>query len=327
LRLRFILLPTLVVLSAAIAFGLGWTPAPRVKVVAVLTHGAVAERSFAGLREGLAERGWHEGETIRYLYDGPEPSPERLAAQAKEHLRRKIDLVVALSTPAALAARAPAEAAGVPLLLAPASDPVASGLVSSLTHPHQAVTGVTFALQEPRRLEWLARLVPSARTIWIPFNHADPSPRATLARLGEVAGKLGLTLVTADVRSAEQLHAALAALPREVDAIFMPPDALLSSHAEIVLAAAAERSLPVTTPHRHGVAMGALFSYGFDLTALGRQAARLADRILNGTPAANLPIEAAEMTLSINIATADRLGLAIPDDVLAHAVLLDRPGG
>ena len=306
-------------------WSLGWPSRPQPKVVAVVNHGPVADRALEGLRQGLSDRGWREGETIRFVYDGPEPSPEGLAAQVRKHLSNGADLMVALSTPAAKATRAAAEEAGVPLLLAPASDPVASGLVSSLPHPGEPVTGVTFALQEPRRLEWLTQLLPSARTIWVPYNHADPSPSATMARLRETSAKLGVRLATADVRSVAQLEDALAAIPADVDAIFLPADAFLSSQMPTILTAAATRRLPVTTPHREGVAAGALFSYGFDLPELGRQAARLADRILKGTAAADLPIEAAEMQLSINLATADRLDIRIPDDVLRHAVLLGGP--
>ncbi|MBX9633845.1 MAG: ABC transporter substrate-binding protein [Magnetospirillum sp.] len=297
------------------------------KVVIVVNHAAVADKAFVGLRQGLIQRGWRENETIRFVYDGPEPSPTNLRAQARNHMDRGADLVVSLSTPAALAAREAAEAAGIPLLLSPASDPIASGLVSSLTHPGQAVTGVTFALQEPRRLEWLKRLMPEIRVVWIPYNHADPSPTATLARLQQAASKLNITIETADVRSIGELSNALDSIPPTVDAIFIPADALLASQMDRILATGWARKLPVTSPHQDGVAQGALFSYGFDLNVLGLQAARLADQILRGTPANDLPIEAAEMELSINLTSAERLGLTISDDVLRHARILGRPGG
>lgn len=304
-----------------------WHRGRPMKRVVVVNHAAITEKSFAGLRDGLAQRGWRENETIRYIYDGPEASPARLRAQTRVHIEQGADLVVSLSTPAALAAREAVEAAGIPLLLTPASDPVGSGLVTSLTHPGQAITGVTFALQEPRRLEWLKRLMPSVRVVWIPYNHADPSPAATLPRLRQAAAKLGLTIATADVRSVGELSNALNAIPQSVDAIFIPADALVASEMDRILAIAWQRRLPVTSPSRDGVAKGALFSYGFDLTALGHQAARLADQILSGTPATDLPIETAEMDLSINLASADRLGLTLPEEVLRHSILFGRPGG
>lgn len=297
------------------------------KVVVVVNHAAIADAALDGLRQGLTERGWRENQTIRFVYDGPQPALDRLRAQAQHRIGQGADLVVSLTTPAALVARDTAKAAGVPLLFAPASDPVAAGLVTSLTHPGQAVTGVTFALQEPLRLQWLKRLVPDLRVVWIPYNYADPSPTAALVRLRQTAAKLDLTIETSDVRSAEDLPAALAAMPSTAGAIFIPTDAMLASQMDVFLATAWAHGLPVSSPHRGGVVQGALFSYGFDLVALGRQAARLADQILQGTPATDLPIEAADMDLAINLATANRLGLSIPDDVLRHAIVLDRPGG
>lgn len=319
----------LFVLSALAATGgliavLWHAPTPR--TILVLNHAAVTEPAFDGLRDGLAELGWREGRDIQYLHPGPQSSAAQLRAQARDLIDGSTALMVTLSTPAALAAREEAERHGLPLLLAPASDPVAVGLVSGLSHPGQQITGIAFGLQEARRLEYLTRIAPNARRIWVPFDHSDPSPLATFVRLRDTAAKLGLTLVEADVHGVTALRAALDSLPLDVDAIFVPPDAALASNLRPILSIAATRNLPVSVPHRDGVAQGALFSYGFDLYAAGEQAARLADRILSGIPAADLPIEFAEMEVTLNLAAADRLGLRIPDHILRHANIVGRPG-
>lgn len=324
---RRVLLLGLAAGGAVVAAGLSPTaPPPTIRNVVVLSHAPVSERAFDGLRQGLAERGWREDEAIRFLKPIPQPNADLLQAQAREIIDHGTALVVAMSTPAAIAARDVAAARGVPLLLSPASDPVAAGLVSSVTHPGQPVTGIAFAMQEPRRIEMLQRLAPKVRRVWVPYDSTDPSPVATLPRLRAAADKLGLTLVPADIRSAAQLRAALDPLPRDIDAIFVPPDAMLATNTRAIAAAAAARGLPLTVPHREGVALGALFSYGFDLYALGRQAARLADQILSGTPAADLPIETADMDLTINLAVADRLALDIPEDMLRHATIVGQAG-
>lgn len=294
------------------------------RTVAVLSHAAVTEPSLAGFKQGMAALGWVEGRDIVYLYRGPEPSPAAMRAQAKDYVDNGADLVLALSTPSTQAAVDVTVPAGVPLLMAPSSDPVGSGLVQSLTHPGRPVTGVSFALQEPRRLEWLSRLVPGLKAVWVPFDPTDPSPNLTVKRLQPVADALGLTLVTADIRSTAELRVALAAIPPEVQAIFVPPDARIASALPDVLEAAFQRGLPVTTPHREGVDQGALFSFGFDLTALGIQAARFGDQILKGIPASDLPIESAEFSLSVNVATAGRLGIKLSDDVLRQARIFGR---
>lgn len=297
-----------------------------IRTVVVLNHAPSGERAFEGLRQGLAALGWRDEEAIRFVKPPVQPDAALLRAQAWELIDSRTALAVALSTPAAMAAREVAAVHGVPLLLAPVSDPVATGLVSGTVHPGQQVTGVGFAAQEPRRMEILKRLAPGVRRIWVPHDSTDPSPTATLARLQATAAKLDVTLVPADIRSPAQLHAVLDSLPRDIDAIFVPPDAMLASNVRAIAAAGASRGLPVTVPHRDGVALGALFSYGFDLNALGRQAARLADQILSGTPAEDLPIETADMSMTINLAVADRLNLVVPEDLLRHADIVGQAG-
>lgn len=291
------------------------------QTVAVLNHAAVAEPALAGFKQGMAALGWEEGRDIVYLYRGPEASPAALRAQAKDYVDAGADLVLTLSTPATQAAVDVTVPAGVPLLMAPSSDPVGSGLVKSVSDPGRPVTGVSFALQEPRRLEWLSRLVPGLTTVWVPYDFADPSPKLAVRRIQPVADALGIRLITADIRSATELRTALTAIPEGVQAVFVPPDARVASALAELLDAAFARGLVVTTPHRAGVEKGALFSYGFDLTAVGVQAARLGDQILKGVPASNLPIESADFSLSLNLDSAARLGVTVPDDVLRHARL------
>lgn len=289
-------------------------------------HATVADSAIDGLRNGLAALGWREGQTIRFVHPVPRPDAEGLAAQALEYLKEHTALAVALSTPAALAMRNVATARNIPMLLVPSSDPVGTGLVSSTAHSGQAITGIAVALQEPRRLEMLARLAPNVRRVWVPYDASDPSPVIALTRLQQAAAKLGLTLVPTDIRSAAQLHRALDPLPPDIDAVFLPLDAMLASNTRAVVTAAMSRGLPVTVPHREGVAQGALFSYGFEHYALGRQAARLADQILSGTPATDLPIETADLDMTVNLAVADYLNLSIPEDMLRHARVVGRTG-
>lgn len=324
MRLRLVIGAVAIAAFALFAWTLERKSAARPKRVAVLGHAAVLDSSLDGIKQGLAERGWREGENIHYLYGGPEPSPERLRQLARQYVADGADMVVALSTPSAQAAIEVTETAGVPLLLAPSSDPVAAGLVDSVTHPGRPVTGVSFALQEPRRLEWLQRLVPGLDTVWVPYDHTDASPARAMLRLAPAAKELGITLVTADIRSEEELMRGLAELPGDVDAVLITADARLASLIPQMTTLADPRRLPLSSPHREGVRQGAVMSFGFELAALGRQAARQADLILRGTRAQDLPIEAAEMALSVNIAAADRLGLVIPEHVLRHAIVFGR---
>lgn len=323
---RFVFILTLMALAilGGVAIALRHAPGPR--NIVVVSTSAASERALDGLRDGLKELGWREGTDIEFLHPAPQSSAPSLRTQARGLITEDTALVVALASTAALAIRDDVTAHGLPLLIFPTSDPVAVGLVSSLSHPGENMTGIAFGLQEARRLEILTRIAPNVRRVWVPFDHTDPSPLAMLSRLRETAAKLNLTLIPADIRGAAALRPALDAMPADVDAIFIPPDAVLAGNLRAIVKVASTRNLPVSVPHREGVAQGALFSYGFNLYAIGKQAARLADRILSGIPATNLPIEFADMELTLNLATADRLGLHVPDDILRHATIVGQPG-
>ena len=294
-------------------------------VIGVLNHGQIAERALEGFRASLPQYGYGDGTRISYLYRGPLLG-EALEAEARRLVAAKPDLLLALSTPAAKAGHVAARQAGIPLVFAPASDPVGSGLADSLGHPGRNATGVTFGVQEPVRLQWFKAVAPQIHTVLVPFNPDDISPRLSVEKIKPVAAELGLSLDLRHVRNVAELEQLLAALPPDTDALFIPTDALVASNFLKILKACMSRNIPVSAVDRKSVEAGALMSYGFDLAALGRQGARIAAQVLAGTPAGDLPIETAEFRLSINLETARRLGIAISDSHLRQAELF-RGGG
>jgi putative ABC transport system substrate-binding protein len=251
---------------------------------------------------------------------------EALKAEAKRLVAAEPDLLLALSTPAAKAGHLAAHQAGIPLVFAPASDPVGAGLADSLGRPGRNATGVTFGVQEPVRLQWFKTVAPRIHTILVPYNPDDISPALSVEKIRPVAAELGLRLDLRHVRNIAELETLLAALPPDVDALFIPTDALVASNFPKILKACMSRNIPVSAVDRKSVEAGALMSYGFDLAELGRQGARIAAQVLAGTPAGDLPIETAEFRLSINLETARRLGIVISDSQLRQAEVF-RGGG
>lgn len=295
--------------------------ANRLVVIGVLNHAPVADAALAGFKDGMAGLGYVEGRHFKVDYPGAQADPARLAAEAERLVRAKVSLLLCLSTPATLAAQKAGLGANIPVLFAPANDPLGAGIVTNLRQPGGNTTGVMFGLQEPKRLEWLVRLVPSVRRVYLPHDPNDPSPRAVLPRLRSVADKLGVELVPAEVRAPEDIARVIREMPADIDAIWIPTDARIASRQAEFAAAAAARRIPLTTPARDTMANGALMSFGFRLFDLGRQAARLADQIFRGVPPADLPVEQAELRLAINLPVAAALGIKIDDDYLAQAEL------
>lgn len=305
-----------VALLAGLIRGAAPEAAGRARVIGVLTNAAVTLPAYDGFRAGMAELG---GGPVSFLFRGVAAGDEALANEARRLVDSRADLILALTTKAALAALDAGGGEGVPVLFAPSSNPLITGLVQSLRQPGGRATGVTFGRQEARRLEWLLRLLPDLGSVTVPYTRNDPSPLASLPVLQEAAHTLGVTLTLVPVDGWADLQAVLARRPDEVHAILVPPDAELASHAREMAAFAVERGIALSMPHREGVEQGALTSYGFDLYGVGVQAANQGALVLSGVPPAEIPVEMAEFSLSVNLETARRIGLTIPPAILRQA--------
>lgn len=323
MRLRWTMAMVMVTALLAVFTLLRWGGVfdERRLVIGVLNHAIVAEEALDGFKAGLGGLGWPEGGRVTYHYRGPLTGPA-LDSEAERLAALRPDLLLTLSTPAAKAAFKVAKEAGIPLIFAPASDPIAIGLADNLGRPGRNATGVTFGIQEPVRLQWLKSMLPDLRAVMVPYNPDDPSPLASLQKIGPVADDLGIRLDHAHVRNGAELDAALEAMASDVGAVFVPVDAYVASQVPRIMLATLRRNIPLSTPQRRGVVDGGFMSYGLDMLALGAQGARLAAQVLGGVPAGDLPVETAEFRLTINMDTAGRLGISLPDQILRQADLI-----
>lgn len=308
-------------LTATILLWRPWAtpePAPLFKV-ALVRLTTVDTQTVAGFKAAMAAAGYHEGERIRYLDQGPAGNIDRLDAIIQTHLRARPDLFLVSSTPATQAVQRISRESGIPIVFAPVNDPLEAGIVDNLKHPGGQITGVRLPTGDDLRLHWLREIAPRARRVFVPYTPEDNSARATLAQIRAAAPGLGLELLPQPVRGASQVNAALAALPADVDAIFLPRDSSIESHIELFVEFALRRRLPLSAPSLIQVEAGALFSYGFVHGEIGQQAAHLAEQIIKGVRPGDLPVQMAENVLSLNLATARRIGIEIPDDILMQA--------
>jgi len=297
----------------------------KVPTVGVINVVPDLDQALAGFKEGMAGRGYAEGKSIRYVYDGPTTDMDRLPEAARRLVAAKVDLVLSITTPATKAAQQATAGTGLPVVFVVVTDPVGAGIVSSLQRPGGNITGVVFGSQEERRLEWLVRIAPRARRIYVPFNPKDQSPVLALKAVGRAAAKLGVELMTREVSTPEALGEAVASIPPTADAVFLLPDGFVSTRLPDIVAAANARKLPVSGANISVVANNeVLTSFGFDQRLSGRQAARLADQIFKGAAPADLPAEMVEFFLAVNLRTAAVIGLAIPDEILRQADVIVR---
>lgn len=276
----------------------------------------------AAFIQGLREHGWVEGENIALEDRSADGEFERLPALAADLVRLKVDLIVVTTTQAALAAKNATRA--IPVVTVVISDPVATGLVTSLARPDGNITGMTFITGPEmggKLLELLKQAVPRASriaTLWNPTNPMHP----LLSREAENATrKLDVQLKLAAVASVDALEATLAAMARErPDGLLILPDPLFFLSRRQLMDFAAKNNLPAMYGWREAVEEGGLMAYGPNMPDLFRRAATYVDKILKGAKPAELPIQRpTKFEFVINLMTAKQLGLAIPQPVLLSA--------
>jgi putative ABC transport system substrate-binding protein len=297
----------------------------RIYTVGVLNVAQNLDESLVGFKKGMAALGYVEGRNIRYLYDGPTAEIGQLSARAQHLLAAKVDMMLTITTPATLAAHQATAGMGLPVVFAIVTDPLGAGIVESMQAPGGNITGVTFGPQEVRRLEWLVRIAPTTRRIYVPFNPKDKSPVLALKMVRNAATKLGVALITREAYDPETLEKAVLNIPPEADAVFLLPDAYIGTRMPDLVTTATQRNLPFSVANVMDVKNYAILtSFGIDQHLCGKQAARLADQIFKGARPADLPVETAEFYLSINLKVAKAIGLTIPDEILRQADILIR---
>jgi putative ABC transport system substrate-binding protein len=283
------------------------------------------DQTYLGFKQGMTALGYVEGSNIRYHYDGPTTDIDRLGAAAQALLAAKVDLILSITTPATSAAQNATDGLDLPVVFAVVTDPLGAGIVADMQRPGGNISGVTFGVQEVRRLEWLVRIAPQSKRIYVPYNAKDKSPVLALKTVREAAAKLGVELITREFNDPKSLAEAVTHIPAEVDAIFLLPDSLLGTRIEDLVTTANNRKLPMSGANIMVVKnYQVLTSFGCDVHQMGIQAARMADQIFRGARPTDLPIETAEFYLAVNLKTADTIGLSISDEVLRQADIIVR---
>jgi putative ABC transport system substrate-binding protein len=277
---------------------------------------------FKVWQDSLRDHGWIEGKNLIVDYRSAEGRAERLSALAAELVALEPDLLVGGGPQVALALKS--ATATIPIVFVAVFDPVAIGLVQSLSRPGGNVTGLaTYAPGDwiAKRVEILRELVPGASNIALLVNPTNPVHRLTLTEeLPRTARSFGVALSVVEATTAAELDTAFAsAAAQHADAIIVFGDNLTNQEAPRVTALAAEHHLPAIYLFRQ-FANGGLIVYGPDIVDLFRRAGGYIDKILNGTKPADLPVEQpTKFELVINLKTAKGLGLTVPPLLLVRA--------
>jgi putative ABC transport system substrate-binding protein len=268
----------------------------------------------------LRDLGYLEGQSIVIDYRGAAGRSDQLADLAADLVHLPVDVLVATSTPASLAAKTATNT--IPIVMANAADPVGNGLVGSLARPAGNVTGLSELAPQlsGKRLELLKQVSPAARRVAVLWNPVNPGNAIVWRETQDAAPALGVELRSLEVGTASVDTILEAAGSEETDGLIIMPDAALNRAGKQIADYAITNRLPTIYAWRSGVEAGGLMAYGPSLAGLIRRAAYYVDRILKGASPADLPVEQPrEFEFVINLKTAQTLGLTIPQHVLLQA--------
>jgi putative ABC transport system substrate-binding protein len=258
------------------------------------------------LFESLRELGYVEGQNIiierRYAHG----KAERFQEFAAEMVRLKADVIIVVTTPAALAAKSASTT--IPIVIPVATDPVGTGLITSLARPGGNITGgaILFAELGTKRLELLKELVSGLSRTAVLWNGANPANALPWRETQAAARALGVTLQSHEVRGPKDFEIAFAKMAEErPDALFVLQDELTASYHKEIADFAIQHRLPSVVAGKPAVEAGGLMSYGPRFPEMMRSAAHQVDKILRGAKPADLPMELpAKFELVVNLKTA-----------------------
>jgi putative ABC transport system substrate-binding protein len=296
-------------------------PASRLIKIGALTESWGPTPPIVGIRDGLQDLGYREEKDFVIGVRFTEGKVADLPSAARDLVRHRVDVIV--TTESGMAARAAQTATKqIPIVFIGSGDPVGFGLVQSLARPGGNITGIADLDSDlvPKRMEIFREVLPGLKRVLVAYDARNSDTVAQLRLHREAARKLGLTLVERPVTSEDEARATIGGIRKgEADGI-LSLRFLSSNIPGFILELAPRGIMPTMFQDAFFVERGGLVSYSANSYELGKQAARLVDKIAKGARPADLPVEQPlRFELVINLKTAKALGLTIPPTVLVRA--------
>jgi putative ABC transport system substrate-binding protein len=292
----------------------------RIGYLAGVSAAADAPRLNA-FREGMRDLGYVEGKNLTIEFRHENRDLARLPQLAGELLALKIDLLVTVTTDAALAAQKATQT--IPIVFMGITDPLTAGVIDTLARPGRNATGVMnmAALSTGKRLELLKESIPKVARVAVLWDPQGPGSVPQWKQSQQPAQQLGLLLYSMEVSSADRYEPAFKeAVKARNQAVWVTLNPLANANQKLIAELAASHRLPSICAREDYADNGCLIAYGPGYANEGRDGARYVDKILKGAKPAEIPVEQPmKFDLVINLKTSKRIGLTIPPNVLARA--------
>src|ERR687898_762270 len=295
--------------------------AQRIYSIGSLNTGDSFINAFEGFRDRMTELGYRERQNVRYQYYNSRGNEELLRTIAHKLVYDKVDLIVTSSTTATVAAARATQGTPIPVVFLSAGN--SQKLFKSFAGSGNNLAGISSASLEltGKRFELLKELAPGTKKIALPLDPNGVNYQAIVAEVQATAPKFGFGYTEIHVRRVEEIATISQSITRKkYDAIYHPPDSLVTEGVQQVVDQAIKEKLPLLTSLLVNVQRGCLATYAADYPALGKQAAALADKIFKGIKPSELPIELPyKLNLVLNLQTAKAIDLKISREMLLRA--------
>jgi len=293
---------------------------PRVGIL-IADSASTSTTRIEAFRQGLRDLGYVEGPNITLEYRFAEGVNDRFPNLAAELVQLKVDVIIALCTPATQAAKNATQT--IPIVMLNVTDPTGTGLVSSLARPGGNITGLSnvFEAVGGKQLELLKEAFPRVHRVVVLWDPANAGNVAWFGDMKVAATALRITLQPLEIQGPDDFERVLSAIKAErATALSVLVNALTNIYRSRIVDFAAIRRMPAMYSDRVFVEVGGLMSYGPNAADLFRRAAIYVDKIFKGTKPADLPVEQPmKFELVVNLKTAKQIGLTIPPNVRARA--------
>ena len=290
----------------------------NIGVLQLVEHASLDD-SYRGFVDALEDAGYEDGKNIKIDYQNAQGDQANLVTMSERFVKDKVDLILAIATPAAQAVAA--ATTDIPIMITAVTDPVMARLAESMEKPGMNVSGTTDAGPIDKQLGLLQELFPDVKTLGILYNSSEVNSEVQAKQAEEIALSLGWEVRFGTITSVNDIEQIANSLAGKVDAFYAPTDNTIASAMPNLAKVAEEKKIPVICGAPEMISAGGLATIGLDYYKLGRQTGEMAVRVLKGeaTPA-EMPIESlTDVDLIVNLDFAEAIGYTFPQEVLDRA--------
>jgi putative tryptophan/tyrosine transport system substrate-binding protein len=293
----------------------------KIGISQIVEHPSLDE-ARKGFIDALSDNGYKDGENIEIDFQNAQGDMPTAQNIAQNFTSENKDMILAIATPTAQAAYNATK--DKPILITAVTDPVKAGLIKSYEKSGTNVTGTTDAAPIDKQFELLKKLIPNAKKVGILYNTSEVNSEVEIERAKKLAPEYGLEIVTSGVANVNDISQSLDALLKNIDVLYAPADNVIASSMPLISAKCIENKIPIIGAVAAEVEGGALATEGIDYYKLGYQTGVAAVEVIKGKKPEEMPVTTLKDTqLVINMDTAKKLNISIPEDLKKSATIIE----